>query len=535
MTKDERHNKEDEKGHNGIDVLHCGRLFPGPESGIHSWTSILSKNCWFSSTTHNNPTQSLTLEQYPKWIHIDAHGTAKYIRFTRHSMVEILQLRYRDLVVVDPTLPVPVASVIFIRPKALVVNLDVGGSFRMIICENQCFILGLPGLSDTSQTTLPRVDHPFVVRLSGCLRKASQNVFEDALGMPYELIALEIALNAAVGILSRDIEDFETKAIDQIEAMLRKVDRDTLEGIRKVKNHVDWLQSKVSKLQQEISEILEDDYDMLDMYLGRRSLNSGASPLRQPNKDDFDDKECASNKSTSSQSEAENVESEIAGRRKKTRALKGVMMLGPRLPRRSRKATNRRNRKRIYIDVDAMFKQRRRSIRKMREDRGESLDAAQATDANSDSDAALTEAEEEMMQEESNKRQNHERVDPHEIEEAEDLLESSFVNLDLLLRRLVALDEKIDDAEDFLELDLDQRRNELVGLNLMVASVAMSLGFAAVIAGIFGMNLVNSDLVDEAWVLPVVLVVTFALSVLILLSVIWYVRKRRLMFIPNAI
>lgn len=163
---------------------------------------------------------------------------------------------------------------------------------------------------------------------------------------------------------------------------------------------------------------------------------------------------------------------------------------------------------------------------------------AEVSEANSPSlDAALTDAEEEMVQEEPipTKGRNHDRVDPHEIEEAEDLLESNFVNLDLLLRRLVGLDEKIDDAEDFLELDLDQRRNELVALNLLVATVAMALGFAAVIAGIFGMNLVNSDLVDEAWVLPVVLVVTFALSALILLAVIWYVRRRKLMFIPNAI
>jgi hypothetical protein len=287
-------------------------------------------------------------------------------------MVEILQLRYRDLVVVDPTLPVPVASVIFIRPKALVVNLDVGGSFRMIICENQCFILGLPGMTDTAITTLPTLDHPFVVSLSECLRRASQNVFEDAIGMPYELIVLETALNAAVGILTRDIEDFETKAIDQIEAMLKRVDRDTLEGIRKVKNHVDWLQSKVSKLQQEINEILEDDYDMMDMYLGRRSLNSGASPLRQPKQDDFGDTECVVNEDTPYHSEDEDSKQpgKIEGGRKKPRALKGMMMLGPRVPRRSRKAANRRNRTRIYFDVDSLFKQRRRSIQSFCEKRG---------------------------------------------------------------------------------------------------------------------------------------------------------------------
>ena len=124
-------------------------------------------------------------------------------------------------------------------------------------------------------------------------------------------------------------------------------------------------------------------------------------------------------------------------------------------------------------------------------------------------------------------------VDPHEIEEAEDLLESTFVNLDLLLRRLTTLDESIADGEVLLELDLDQRRNELVGLNLLVATVAMAFGFAAVIAGVFGMNLSNSNLQNDAWVLPVVLIVTTILSLALVAFVIYYVKKRKLMFIPS--
>ena len=76
-------------------------------------------------------------------------------------------------------------------------------------------------------------------------------------------------------------------------------------------------------------------------------------------------------------------------------------------------------------------------------------------------------------------------------------------------------------------------RNQLVALSVIIAAISMSFGFAAVIAGIFGMNLVNSDLVNEAWVLPVVLVITFALSVALILAIVWYLRKKQLMFIPQ--
>jgi len=131
--------------------------------------------------------------------------------------------------------------------------------------------------------------------------------------------------------------------------------------------------------------------------------------------------------------------------------------------------------------------------------------------------------------------QSNQQIDPHEIEEAEDLLETVFVDLDLLSRRLLSIDDKIEDAEELLELDLDSRRNELVGLNLIVATVAMAFGFAAVIAGVFGMNLVNSDLVNEVWVLPVVLVVTLVFSVGLVVGVFIYVKHRKLMFIPTTL
>lgn len=126
-------------------------------------------------------------------------------------------------------------------------------------------------------------------------------------------------------------------------------------------------------------------------------------------------------------------------------------------------------------------------------------------------------------------------IRPHDIEEAEDMLEAFFERADMLLRRLSILDERVDDTEDLLELDLDQRRNELVGLNLLVASVAMSFGFSAAVAGFFGMNLANAQLAGIYWVLALVLALTISVSVLLLILVLWWVRKRKLMFIPTSL
>lgn len=114
------------------------------------------------------------------------------------------------------------------------------------------------------------------------------------------------------------------------------------------------------------------------------------------------------------------------------------------------------------------------------------------------------------------------------------MLETFFERADLLLRRLNILDERVDDTEDLLELDLDQRRNELVALNLLVASIAMSFGFSAAIAGFFGMNLANTKLIDNNWVLALVLSTTVGASASLLLLVFWWVRRRKLVFIPST-
>lgn len=62
----------------------------------------------------------------------------------KHVLVYELGVRYRDLLTLDPTLPLPFPAAILIRNRALIINLE---TVRMIICANQCYVLSVPDVS----------------------------------------------------------------------------------------------------------------------------------------------------------------------------------------------------------------------------------------------------------------------------------------------------------------------------------------------------------------------------------------------------
>lgn len=151
------------------------------------------------------------------------------------------------------------------RARAIVLNLDVGGGIRMVIAENQCWVLSVPKATDPRITALPTLDHPFIQRLCRCLGPAissrSSYLGAGAGGggaasfdyeMPFELKALEVALAAALGLLREEMDRFEEHAAPVVDALLHRVDTSVLEGVRGVKNGVDWLQTRVARIHQEL-------------------------------------------------------------------------------------------------------------------------------------------------------------------------------------------------------------------------------------------------------------------------------------------
>lgn len=444
------------------------------------WRRVLSDNCGPSAT---GSLEAPGLQREPKFVHIDDMGRASMVTLDRHELVHSLRLRYRDMVVVDPTIPLQVASVVLVRTRALVVNLDVGGALRMVICENQCYVLSVPKASDPGITALPTLDHPFIERLSTCLKKHAPS--QQTLGaggtrpgtsfdadMPYELRALEVALSACLGILGMEVSALEETAHPAIEAMLHKVERTTLEAIRWVKNSIDKLQAKVARAHQELRELLEDDADMADMYLGRRAEALGLPPLPQPWEDPLssDDDIPKNDGNDAHDGEGNNIDVEwqIGGRRGHLRATEGAAGQDPQPVHSGRRLGPRHHRRDSREDVGATGPSRRggRQARRrsryapdrstgLRREEGRAAtdshssvsylsDAEHASMASEEADAALDDAEEALMEDDARSDSGAWRaygVDPHDIEEAEDLLEAMFVKADLLARRLRILDE----------------------------------------------------------------------------------------------
>ncbi|KAF3587824.1 hypothetical protein F2Q69_00026827, partial [Brassica cretica] len=74
------------------------------------------------------------------------------------------------------------------------------------------------------------------------------------------------------------------------------------------------------------------------------------------------------------------------------------------------------------------------------------------------------------------------------IEELEMLLEAYFVVIDSTLNKLTSLKEYIDDTEDFINIQLDNVRNQLIQFELLLTTATFVVAIFGVVAGIFGMN-----------------------------------------------
>ncbi|CAN0898296.1 Magnesium transporter MRS2-7 [Linum grandiflorum] len=76
-----------------------------------------------------------------------------------------------------------------------------------------------------------------------------------------------------------------------------------------------------------------------------------------------------------------------------------------------------------------------------------------------------------------------------DVEELEMLLEAYFMQIDGTLNKLSTLREYIDDTEDYINIQLDNHRNQLIQLELFLSSGTVCLSVYSLVAAIFGMNI----------------------------------------------
>lgn len=75
------------------------------------------------------------------------------------------------------------------------------------------------------------------------------------------------------------------------------------------------------------------------------------------------------------------------------------------------------------------------------------------------------------------------------IVDLEMLLEAYFVQIDGTLNNLSALREYVDDTEDYINIMLDDKQNQLLQMGVLLSTASMVVSAGLVIAGVFGMNI----------------------------------------------
>ncbi|AES62069.2 magnesium transporter MRS2-like protein [Medicago truncatula] len=118
--------------------------------------------------------------------------------------------------------------------------------------------------------------------------------------------------------------------------------------------------------------------------------------------------------------------------------------------------------------------------------------------------------------------------DENDVEELEQLLEAYFKQSDDTLNKLTALREYIDDSEDYINIQLDNHRNNLIQLELFLTSGTIGLSIFSLVAGIFGMNLPFTWNDGHEYMFKWVVIVGGVISLFLFFMIIIYAYKRRL-------
>ncbi|EES10822.1 hypothetical protein SORBI_3006G082200 [Sorghum bicolor] len=75
------------------------------------------------------------------------------------------------------------------------------------------------------------------------------------------------------------------------------------------------------------------------------------------------------------------------------------------------------------------------------------------------------------------------------IDELENLLEAYFVQVDGTLNKLSTLREYVDDTEDYINIMLDDKQNQLLQMGILLSTATLVMSCAIAITGVFGMNI----------------------------------------------
>ncbi|XP_020221351.1 magnesium transporter MRS2-4 [Cajanus cajan] len=116
----------------------------------------------------------------------------------------------------------------------------------------------------------------------------------------------------------------------------------------------------------------------------------------------------------------------------------------------------------------------------------------------------------------------------NDVEDLEMLLDAYFMQLDGTRNKILSVREYIDDTEDYVNIQLDNHRNELIQLQLTLTIASFAIAIETLIASAFGMNIPCKLYYINGIFWPIVWV-TSGICVLLFLLILAYARWKKLL------
>ncbi|GFP89546.1 magnesium transporter mrs2-i [Phtheirospermum japonicum] len=106
------------------------------------------------------------------------------------------------------------------------------------------------------------------------------------------------------------------------------------------------------------------------------------------------------------------------------------------------------------------------------------------------------------------------------------LLEAYHMQIDGTLNKLTTLREYIDNTEDYINIQLDNHRDQLIQLELFLSSGTVCLSIYSLVAAIFGMNIPYTWNENHRYMFKWVCILTGILCAILVVLIISYARHK---------
>ena len=303
-------------------------------------------------------------------------------------------------------------------------------------------------LADAAATGNANVTTPVATSKVVAQTTSINNQLED---LPFELRVLEAALDIVLKYMETLTSDLEASAHPALDALTSQVDTENLERVRRVKNRMVRLTTRVETLREVLEKFLDDDADMRDMNLAAKEAREEQERIQDLLKH-------------GSSTHAQTMFDTLGGGGVGSVGAAGAVGPVPETPHSA-----------LTYDSD--------------------------------------EEEEEA------------------IEVVEQLLEPFFLQADNTWNKLQTLTEYIDDTEDYVNIQLDSQRNQLIRLDLILTCLSASIALITAVTSLFAMNVQlmpgSDDQGPYSWFV-IVSTTSCAGAIILFFSVMTYSRYKRL-------